>query len=112
MLGAEADDARAFRPPPPELEDEDLRLTSGDSKDSPSGTTALRDLGDAEPTPAPVPPPRRIAPEVARTAIVVPDPNRPGDGSVLDSVPWLMPFVVIVCVLGALAIVLIAALGR
>ena len=44
ILGAEADAARSFRPPPPELDEEDLRLLDGEpaaSRDS----FSLRDLG-------------------------------------------------------------------
>ncbi len=60
ILGSEADSARAFRPPPPTLEDEDLRVL--DDEFSRSGTVSLRDLGDAEvpraPMHKPPPPPR------------------------------------------------------
>lgn len=112
ILGAEADDVRAFRPPPPDLEDEDLRFSLADTKETPSTASALRDLGDDEPEPAPTITPRRIVAEVARPAIVLPDPNPSDQAGVFESTPWLMPFIAIVCVLGALAIVLIWALGR
>ena len=107
ILGAEAEAARAFRPPPPEIDDADLRNMSADPSGSNPGS-ALRDLGEAEPGTAP----RRTPLPVARPAIVVPAAPQPGRNSVLDDAPWLMPFIVVVCVLGALAIVLIAALGR
>ena len=52
ILGAEAEAARSFHPPPPPLADEDLRLLSIADDTSPS-VLSLRDLGDAEPSPAP-----------------------------------------------------------
>ena len=107
ILGTEAEAARAFRPPPPEIDDDDLRGLAADPTCSNTGTT-LRDLGDAEPGTAP----RRTPPPVARPAIVVPANEAARGGSVLDDAPWLMPFIVVVCVLGVLAIALIAALGR
>ena len=108
ILGAEAEDVRAFRPPPPELEEDDLRM--GPAEAGPASIAAdLRDLGEAEPEAAPVP--RRNAPEVARAAVIVDAPNRPARGGVLDSAGWLVPFIIVVAVLGALAVVLIAALG-
>jgi serine/threonine-protein kinase len=47
ILGAAAESARAFRPPPPSIDDEDIRFTSGDGASG--GSTSLRELGDAEP---------------------------------------------------------------
>ena len=107
ILGAEAEAGRAFRPPPPEIDDDDLRVMSEDPSRSTPGS-ALRDLGDAEPGVAP----RRGVLPTARPAIIVAAPTQPDRGSTLDDAPWLMPFIVVVCVLGALAIVLIAALRR
>ena len=53
LAGAEAGSLRTFRPPPPELEDDDLRLlTDGDGPSSLA--PSLRSLGDAEPAAAPV----------------------------------------------------------
>ena len=52
ILGAEADAARAFRPPPPEILDEDL-LRLGDEETS-AIASALRDFGSAEATAAPM----------------------------------------------------------
>src|SRR5208282_1409315 len=51
ILGAEAEAARSFHPPPPPLADEDLRLLSIADDTGPS-VLSLRDLGDAEPSPA------------------------------------------------------------
>jgi serine/threonine-protein kinase len=52
ILGAEAEAARSFHPPPPELDEEDLRLL--DSEDSASrDRLSLRELGGAEPSTAP-----------------------------------------------------------
>ncbi len=107
ILGTEAEAARAFRPPPPEIDDDDLRGLAADPSGSNPGTT-LRDLGDAEPGTAP----RRTPPTAARPAVVVPAVPDDGTRSALDDAPWLMPFVAVVCVLGVLAIVLISALGR
>src|SRR5205085_1229123 len=58
ILGSEAEAARAFRPPPPGLEDEGLRLLTEDDGSGSQGFS-LRDLGDAEPAVAPMhrPPP-------------------------------------------------------
>ncbi len=53
ILGAEADAARSFRPPPPELVEEDLRLLDRDDPSSSRDGISLRDLGGAEPSMAP-----------------------------------------------------------
>ena len=112
ILGTEADAARDFRPPPPELEDDDLRLIGDDQSGSLAGV-GLRELGDAEPAPA-----SRSRPEAPRPAVLVPGtppqipiprPQRPSSWT--EDNPWLMPFIVVICLLGALAIVLITALG-
>ena len=112
ILGSEADVARAFRPPPPELEDEDLRLLP-ESRDLSAPNSSLRDLPDSEPGAAP----RRRVPPVVRPAVVVKDASIEAmvpDGPVgwAEATPWLIPFIAIVCVLGLLAIVLIAAMGH
>ena len=49
ILGAEADAARSFRPPPPELGEEDLRLLDDEPAAS-YDSFSLRDLGNAEPS--------------------------------------------------------------
>jgi serine/threonine-protein kinase len=114
ILGAEAESARAFRPPPPELDDDDLRLLADD--DGPSGMKiSLRDLGEAEPAFAP----RHKRPPPARPAILVDSGSRSRDTlsgllpppeirSTSKEGSWLVPFIVTVCVLGVLAILLIA----
>ncbi len=72
ILGAEAEAARAFRPPPTEIEDEDLRLL-GDVSTS-ADVLSLRDLGAAEPAVAPMhrPPPPRSAPWCSTRATAAP----------------------------------------
>jgi serine/threonine protein kinase len=104
ILGAEAEAARAFRPPPPELDEEDLRLLD---EEGPSTLhVALRDLGDAEPGFAPrhqTPPPPRPALVVDEDEVV---PLRRTPGPTEDG--WLSRFVMVICAIGAVLIVLIA----
>lgn len=107
ILGAEADAARAFRPPVLELDDDDLRLLPDDTPGSPS--VSLRDLGDAEPGAAPYQrPPVRPVP-----AVTVPStaPRPPSlEPEPLSSEPesnWLMQFIAVAVVLGLLAILAI-----
>jgi serine/threonine protein kinase len=105
ILGAEAEEARAFRPPPPELDDEDLRSLSSDS----DSLSALRDLGDSEAAPVA----RRIQPSIARPAVAIPiAPRRESRRGFKQDNAWLLPFLIVVSVLGILAVVLIAALSR
>ncbi|HEV3121653.1 MAG TPA: serine/threonine-protein kinase [Isosphaeraceae bacterium] len=112
ILGAEADAASAFRPPPPELDDQDLRdLFESDPM------ALLRELGDAAPGFAPMhkpaPPPRK--------AVVVEGPSGGGwdwdeeaEHAVLptraEDHSWLIRFAVIALVLGMVAILLISFL--
>jgi serine/threonine protein kinase len=112
ILGAEAEAARVFRPPPPELDDDDLRLLPDPDGPSAPGIS-LRELGEADPSFAPLHKP----PPPPRSAIVVPDDevdDRPGPlpaiTTAADESPWLVPFVVTVSLLGLLAILLIALL--
>ena len=114
ILGAEAEAGHAFRLPPPVLEEEDLRLVPDDDGPIGSSGSTLRELGDAEPGTAPA----RILPPPPKPAVIVQPPlpgsttagrSRAGD-SWSDEKPWLMPFIVVVCLIGALAIVLISAL--
>ena len=108
ILGAEAEAARSFRPPPPPLADEDLRLLSVADDESPS-VLSLRDLGDAEPSPAlvivlPLPP----LPASVRAPAGAPNPtSRTSDDS-----RWLLHFTLIVLGLGLVAILTIALLLR
>lgn len=106
ILGAEAEVARAFRPPPPELEEEDLRLIENDASPS-AGPITLRDLGDAAPGVAPMhkfPPP-------PRPAVYSNDPPAGFDENRERQVPdegrWLVHFIAIALVLGLIAVVLI-----
>lgn len=56
ILGTEAEAARAFRPPPPELDDEDLRFLDGSAavKGDRGSSLELRQLGPDEPGVAPM----------------------------------------------------------
>ena len=99
LLGAEAEAARAFRPPAPVLDEEDLRLVPDDAISTPA--LSLRDLGDAEPTPAPM----HRAPPPPVTAVMRPRNTRPS-GSPDDS-RWLTHFIAIAVILGLLAILAI-----
>jgi serine/threonine protein kinase len=116
ILGAEADSARAFRPPVPEIDDDDLRILSDIGATS-SGVS-LRDLGDAEPAAAPFV--RSTPPPVA--AVVVPpgrkwhrvaDPGSEDDED--DDVPapapddsrWLIQVIAVAVVLLLLAVLAI-----
>jgi eukaryotic-like serine/threonine-protein kinase len=103
ILGAEADAARAFRPPPPELDEDDLRLLADD--DGSTLGSSLRDLGSAENSPAPMHKPRRPP----RPAVVVEsgrEENLTYDRP--DEVRWLVQFIAIALIVGVLVIVAIA----
>ncbi len=100
ILGAEADAARAFRPPPPEIDDEDLRLLS--EEDGGELGHSLRDLGSSEAAPAPMHRSRKPA----RPALLLP-PGR-GRSAPLDEARWLVRFIVSALILGVLAIVAVA----
>lgn len=113
ILGAEAESARAFRPPPPELDDEDLRLIL-DEAGSGSQQISLRDLGSAEPAKAPMHKP----PPPPRPAVVVKTPAAPSrwddDEPAVplqasrDDSQWLVRFIIVAVVLGVLAILVIS----
>ena len=103
ILGAEADAARAFRPPPPELDDEDLRLLS--DEDGSLVGASLRDLGSAE---APLAPMHK-SPLPPRPAVVIPSPRQiPSRSDGTDEVRWLVQFIAFALILGALFIVAVA----
>lgn len=107
ILGAEAEAARAFKPPPPELDDEDLRLLA--EEDGSSSMVSLRSLGDAEPAQAPIhrlPAPSRPAVVVQRAAGLPPLPRQRSH----DDVSWLVRFTVIACLVGLAAVILITLL--
>jgi len=100
ILGAEADAARAFRPPPPELDDDDLRSISAD--DGPS----LRDLGAAEAPPAPM----HKRPRPPRPAVVLPARSGGGRGPAVDEAKWLVRFISATLILGVLVVLAVALL--
>jgi serine/threonine protein kinase len=114
MLGAEAEAARSFRPPPPELDEDDLRLFDGDAA-SLRDSVDLRRLGDAEPSVAP----RHQQPLPPATAIVRPAPSRDARSPRAartrtrdDDAAWLFQFALIAIAAGVLAVILIAILSR
>jgi serine/threonine-protein kinase len=113
IIGSAAESARAFRPPPPDLEDADLRWIDADAESSPgslpSAARSLRDLGAAEPAAAPMhkspPPPRRAVVVPADAFEYEPPPARARDES-----RYLIHFVAIALAIGILGIILIAIL--
>jgi serine/threonine-protein kinase len=112
ILGSEAEAGRAFRPPPPELEDEDLRLISDDDGQG-SQTFSLRDLGMAEPTAAPI----HRQPPAPVPAVVVPiNERREPRSMTINEAPaddnrWLIQFIAIAVAVGLLAILAITLIG-
>src|SRR6185312_10373017 len=107
QLGNAAEAARAFRLPIAELEDEDLRLL--DDEDSSGPIVSLRDLGNAEPTVAPMH--KRPRPAVPALVLL---PGEDGESSGLpprrggtEDTRWLIHFVAIAIVLGLLAVLVI-----
>ncbi len=112
ILGAEADAARSFRPPPPELAEEDLRLLADDASVS-RDSVSLRDLGAAEPSFAPrhqVPAPPM--PVKVRSRAPVESVHSPVRSTGDDDTRWLFHFAIVAGVAGLLAIVLIAIFLR
>ncbi len=119
ILGAEAEAARSFRPPPPELDEEDLRLFDHDDTNI-REAVALRTLGDPEPSAAP----RHRRPPPPAAAVVRPAPARDGRvprRSAAPSTPartstddsaWLFQFSLIAIAVGVVAVVVIALLFR
>ena len=104
LLGSEA--ARSFRPPPADLDDDSETSEGGPPQD-------LRELGPAEPDPPRIRrAPRQPAPavvtqvdqraELDAIARLRPPPAPPGEGT------WLLGFVAMLVVLGALAVVFYA----
>jgi serine/threonine-protein kinase len=112
ILGAEADAARSFRPPPPQLDEEDLRLLDVEDTGSQDGVS-LRQLGGAEPSTAPrhhhpLPPlPAVIRSTTARNSRTA-SPSR----SQSTETSWLFQFALIAVALGLIAIVIISILYR
>ncbi len=108
ILGAEAEAARSFHPPPPPLADEDLQLLSIADDTSPS-VLSLRDLGDAEPSPAPRH--RWPLPPLPAAVRHRPEPD-PRTSRMSNDTRWLLHFSLIVLGLGLIAILTIALLLR
>ena len=106
ILGAEADAARAFRPPPPEVEDDDLRVL--DSKGGSSAQQSLRDFGEPEPPAAPMHRP----PPIPRRAVVRPAAPLPrgGRSNLQDETRWLILFVCGTVGLGILIVAIAAVI--
>ena len=112
ILGAEADAARSFRPPPPELAEDDLRLLDGESTVS-RDQISLRELGGAEPSLAP----RHQSPAPPMPALVrgkdSPDSIQRSPHQSADSdTRWLVHFAIIAAGAGLIAIVFIALFFR
>jgi eukaryotic-like serine/threonine-protein kinase len=112
ILGAEADAARSFRLPPPELAEDDLRLLTDDPSLS-HDSFSLRDLGTAEPSFAPrhqVPAPPM--PVKVRSRNPVESAHSTVRTSQNDDTRWLVQFAIIAGVAGLLAILVIAIFLR
>jgi serine/threonine protein kinase len=99
ILGAEANAAHAFRPPPPELDEDDLRLLADDDGGS------LRDLGSAEALPAPMHKPRRPP---RRAVMISPGQSDEPESRRSEEIRWLVQFISVALILGMLAIVALA----
>lgn len=94
LMGADAGAIRGFRLPPPELEEEDLKMIDDEGAGGPVQSSILRGVGDAAPAPAPrtrpVSPPRR-AEEVEEPVLEGFLPPRPEEPSTLPIwVVWLI----------------------
>jgi serine/threonine-protein kinase len=112
ILGAEAEAARSFRPPPPVLDEEDLRLLDGEDSVGPDDVS-LRRLGGAEPSAAPrhqqpLPP----LPAVVRSATPRDSRSSTSSRPRSDESSWLFQFALIAIAVGLVAIVIIAVLYR
>jgi serine/threonine protein kinase len=102
ILGSEATSAQTFRPPPPELDDEDFRLL--DDEGTLSGST-LRDLGSAEAAPAPMHKP----PKPPRLAVILPAPRSSVDqDGTSDEARFLVRSIAAALFLGVLVILIVA----
>jgi serine/threonine protein kinase len=97
ILGAEADSAHAFRPPPPELDEDDLRLLDDDG-------SSIRDLGAAEVPAAPM----HRKPRPPRSAVVLPPARSRAYKQPPDEAAWLVGFIAAALVLGVLVIIAVA----
>jgi len=118
ILGSEAENARAFRPPPPEIDDDDLRLLADSGTESPGAS--LRDLGAAEPAAAPMHrPPERPVPAllVAPGSKRSPPAFEDAEDLEFPDIPatedsrWLIHFIALAVILGLLAVLAITLLA-
>ena len=113
IVGAEAESARSFRPPPPELVEDDLRLLDRDDPSSNRDGLSIRDLGGAEPSTAPrhqspMPPLPAIFRSVSKR-----EPTTPSIGHAIpDDSRWLIQFAIVAAVAGLIAIIFIAIFLR
>jgi serine/threonine-protein kinase len=114
ILGAEAEAARSFRPPPPELAEDDLRLFDVESESTVSRDgLSLRELGGAEPSAAPrhqapLPPIQAVVRHRESQETSLPPGRHTGEG---DS-RWLIHFAIVAAAAGLVAIVFIAIFFR
>jgi serine/threonine protein kinase len=117
ILGAEAEAARSFHPPPPDFDEEDLRLLGSDSTTGPD-RFSLRDLGMAEPSTAPrhqhPPAPLPVRIRSTTTAPVV--ENDAGEPQVAPSensdLRWIVHFAIVAVIAGLVAILFITVFFR
>ncbi|HEU5115945.1 MAG TPA: serine/threonine-protein kinase, partial [Isosphaeraceae bacterium] len=117
ILGTEAEAARAFRPPPPDLDDEDLRFFDGvTSQPVSKGSSSfeIRQFGEAEPGVAPLhrpPPPPKPAVMLEEAGFGDSDrPDPPLPPTVDSDMRWLIWLAAGVISLVAVVLVLIAVL--
>jgi eukaryotic-like serine/threonine-protein kinase len=108
ILGAEAEAARSFRPPPPELDEDDLRLLDIEDSESRDGMS-LRGLGGAEPSLAPRhhQPPAPL-PAVVRTSHLRDSRSPAVSNRRTNENSWLLQFALIAIAVGLVAIVVIS----
>jgi len=105
ILGAEAETLRAFHPPAPQLDENDLRRWDDDDEDIPTDGVSLRQLGTPEPSLAP----RHTRPLPPLRAIVRSTPSQETAAPHLrpthsDDSRWLVHFAIIAAAAGLLAI--------
>lgn len=118
LAGVATESARAFRPPPPALDDDDLRVP--DEAGSNVSLSHLRELGSGEVSNAPLyrpaPPPRSAVIVPAGSAPRPPqshgEPTVTGDEPANPGLGWVVRFSLAAIILGILAVGLIAWLGR
>jgi serine/threonine protein kinase len=115
ILGSDADAARAFRPPSPVLDENELRIAADEDGSSPV-SFSLRDLGAAEPAAAPL---AKSVQNTSRPAVI--PPPIPMQRRTFTSIPqiapappsddrWLIRFIAISIFLGLVAILVLSLL--